>query len=41
MSACPWCEQNFHDAVDGGAGALEVFDVMALVGKALGIEEEA
>lgn len=41
VSACPWCERNFTEAVEGGAGRLQVFDVMTLVGKALGIEEEA
>ncbi len=39
VSACPWCERNFTDACADGAAQLQVFDVIALVGQALGIGE--
>jgi Fe-S oxidoreductase len=39
VSACPWCERMFTDTADSSDQRLEVFDVIALAGRALGIEE--
>ena len=35
VSACPWCEKNFSDAVKDTGGALKVYDIVELVEKAL------
>jgi Fe-S oxidoreductase len=40
VTACPWCERNFTDAIAGRGSRLRVLDVVALAGRALGIEEE-
>jgi Fe-S oxidoreductase len=39
VSACPWCERMFADTASTGDQKLQVFDVIALAGRALGIEE--
>lgn len=31
VTACPWCERNFIDAMNGSATQLKVFDVIELV----------
>jgi Fe-S oxidoreductase len=31
VSACPWCERNFTDSVNGNGAKLKVFDVIDLV----------
>ncbi len=35
VSACPWCESNFSNAVKGNAREMKVYDVMELVQQAL------
>jgi len=35
VSACPWCERNFMDAVSGNGGKMKVFDIMELVRQAM------
>lgn len=35
VSACPWCERNFMDAVNATGGTMKVFDVMDLVQQAI------
>jgi Fe-S oxidoreductase len=35
VSACPWCERNFLDALKGDGARLKVFDVMELVQRAI------
>jgi Fe-S oxidoreductase len=35
VSACPWCERNFMDAVSGNGGKMKVFDIMELVQQAM------
>jgi Fe-S oxidoreductase len=35
VTACPWCERNFIDAVRGTKGKLEVLDILQLVAMAL------
>ena len=35
VSACPWCERNFMDAMSATGDGLQVYDVLALVEKAL------
>ena len=35
VTACPWCERNFIDAVRGAKGKLEVLDILQLVDMAL------
>jgi Fe-S oxidoreductase len=37
-SACPWCERNFTDATHAGGAKLKVFDIIELVGQAMGEE---
>ena len=39
VSACPWCERMFSDNASSSGQQLPVFDVIALAGRALGIEE--
>jgi len=38
VSACPWCERNFIDATDADGTTLKVFDIVELVGQAMGEE---
>jgi Fe-S oxidoreductase len=40
VSACPWCERNFTDAMASHGAKLEILDVVTLVGRALALEEE-
>jgi len=35
VSACPWCERNFIDAIDAAGEKLKVFDVTDLVKQAI------
>jgi Fe-S oxidoreductase len=35
VSACPWCERNFTDAIDALGDPMQVYDVVDLVYKAL------
>ncbi len=35
VSACPWCERNFIDAVNDRGDSMEVYDILDLVQKAL------
>jgi Fe-S oxidoreductase len=35
VSACPWCERNFMDALNAGGDPMQVYDLVALVQKAL------
>jgi Fe-S oxidoreductase len=35
VSACPWCESNFMDAIDETGEKLKVFNIIELVRKAL------
>jgi Fe-S oxidoreductase len=35
VSACPWCERNFMDAIQGDGVRMKVFDVMELVEQAI------
>jgi Fe-S oxidoreductase len=35
VTACPWCERNFLDALQNGGAKLKVLDVMQLVERAL------
>jgi Fe-S oxidoreductase len=35
VSACPWCETNFLDAIDNNGKKMKVFDVMDLVQQAI------
>lgn len=35
VSACPWCENNFSEAVEDNDGSLEVMDILELVDRAL------
>ncbi len=35
VSACPWCERNFIDAINGTDGKMKVFDVTDLVKQAI------
>lgn len=37
-SACPWCERNFKDAIEKMGIDMKVYDVVELVGKAMGSE---
>ena len=39
VTACPWCERNFKDAVQENNEKMAVFDVVELVLKAMGINE--
>jgi len=36
VTACPWCERNFRDAIGGEDWDYEIYDVMELVREALG-----
>jgi Fe-S oxidoreductase len=35
VSACPWCERNFTDAIDALGDPMKVYDVVELVQKAM------
>lgn len=35
VSACPWCERNFQDAVDATGESMQVLDIIDLVAKAV------
>jgi hypothetical protein len=35
VSACPWCERNFIDAVSAAGDKMKVFDVAELVRQAI------
>jgi Fe-S oxidoreductase len=35
VTACPWCESNFKQAVDENGKKIQVFDVIELVQRAL------
>jgi Fe-S oxidoreductase len=41
VTACPWCETNIGDASVARAAGLEVIDLVELVHKALGLEDDA
>jgi heterodisulfide reductase subunit D len=36
VSACPWCERNFRDAMKGNEAPMKVFDIIELVQQAVG-----
>ena len=38
VTACPWCERNFKDALQESGDTLEVCDIVGLVLKGMGIE---
>jgi Fe-S oxidoreductase len=40
VTACPWCERNFVDAAAHHGSKLKVLDVVTLVGRSLGLEQE-
>jgi Fe-S oxidoreductase len=35
VSACPWCERSFMDAVNNGADKIDVYDLIDLVRQAI------
>jgi Fe-S oxidoreductase len=35
VSACPWCERNFLDAIKGKNADMKVYDVLELVQQAI------
>jgi Fe-S oxidoreductase len=35
VTACPWCERNFIDAVNQGAGTMKVYDIIELIRQAI------
>ena len=35
VTACPWCERNFMDAINGDGTRMKVLDVLDLVERAL------
>ena len=35
VTACPWCETNFMDAISGNGGKMKVYDVIELVQQAI------
>jgi hypothetical protein len=35
VSACPWCERNFIDAVREASGNMKVYDLLELVQQAI------
>jgi Fe-S oxidoreductase len=35
VSACPWCERNFMDAIGATGDKMQVFDIVDLVGQAM------
>jgi Fe-S oxidoreductase len=36
VSACPWCERNFMDAVEAMGDKMKVFDIVGLAAQAIG-----
>jgi Fe-S oxidoreductase len=36
VTACPWCERNFKDAVAGNGRGMRIYDVVELVQEAMG-----
>jgi Fe-S oxidoreductase len=34
VTACPWCERTFHEAIDGSSG-MKIFDIVELVEQAI------
>jgi Fe-S oxidoreductase len=40
VTACPWCERNFKDAVRESGEKMEVYDVVELLLIAMGKSEE-
>jgi Fe-S oxidoreductase len=35
VTACPWCERNFIDAINGSASKMKVFDLVELIQQAM------
>jgi Fe-S oxidoreductase len=35
VTACPWCESNFNNAVDENGKTIDVLDILDLVKQAL------
>ncbi|MBN1161658.1 MAG: hypothetical protein JXA17_06915, partial [Dehalococcoidales bacterium] len=35
VTACPWCEKTFNEAIKAGNSSLKVYDIIELVEKAL------
>ena len=35
VSACPWCERNFLDAIESLGDSMKVYDIVDLVQKAI------
>ena len=35
ITACPWCQRNFKDAIEEGGPAIEILDIMELIEKAV------
>jgi Fe-S oxidoreductase len=35
VSACPWCERNFRDAINASGNAMQVYDIVDLVQKTM------
>jgi len=35
VTACPWCEQTFNEAITGSGGSLKVYDIVELVERAI------
>jgi len=35
VSACPWCERNFLDAISALGEPMQVYDIVDLVQKAM------
>ena len=35
VTACPWCEKNFNEAIKGRGSRLKVYDIVELVEKAI------
>jgi Fe-S oxidoreductase len=40
VTACAWCERNFTDTTASKGGKLKILDIVTLVGRSLGLEEE-
>lgn len=35
ITACPWCERNFLDAINGSGDKMKVYDIVELVQQAI------
>jgi Fe-S oxidoreductase len=35
VTACPWCEKTFNEAIKGSGSSMKVFDIVELVAKAI------